>query len=221
VTTLSERPYLRVWDLRAIRRRLAELRLDWDPPATFATPEAPCSFAPIPKPFRVDSGQPDSWLQRSVGKANASQVNSLAWQLATAPPGLRDPERALKLARKAVALAPGMAIYLNTLGVAQFRAGQFTEAIATLEKSLAVSTGESDAFDLFFLAMARQRLGEVARARADFDRAVQWRRDHPNPIQSGWSEELDAFEGEARALLDGAPAELPADVFAPGPPSRP
>ena len=65
VTTLRDRPYLRVWDLRAIRRRLAELRLDWDPPATFDTPDAPGSFPPIPKPFRVDRGQLDSWLKQA------------------------------------------------------------------------------------------------------------------------------------------------------------
>jgi hypothetical protein len=79
----------------------------------------------------------------------------------------------------------------------------------------------TDGFDLFFLAMARYRLGRVAETRADFDRAVRWRRDHPNPAQPGWSEELEAFQAEARALLDGPPPELLADVFAPGPPSRP
>jgi hypothetical protein len=46
---------------------------------------------------------------------------------------------------------------------------------------------------------------------------VKWRRDHPNLSQPGWSEELDAFEAEARDLLDGPPPDLPADVFAPGP----
>src|SRR5262249_51123260 len=52
VVTLRERPYLRVWDLRAIRRRLAALGLDWGPPATFDTPDASDSFPPIPQPFR-------------------------------------------------------------------------------------------------------------------------------------------------------------------------
>jgi hypothetical protein len=44
---------------------------------------------------------------------------------------------------------------------------------------------------------------------------VKWRREHPNLTQPGWNEELDAFQAEARTLLDSPPPELPADVFAP------
>ena len=72
VTTFTDRPYLRVWDLRAIRRRLAELGLDWDPPASFDTPNAPGSLPPIPKPFRVDRGQLDSWLSRGPSRPSRS-----------------------------------------------------------------------------------------------------------------------------------------------------
>jgi eukaryotic-like serine/threonine-protein kinase len=147
--------------------------------------------------------------------ANAEHYNNLAWRLATGPVALRDPEQALALARTAVALSSGTAIYLNTLGVAQYRAGQYTEAIATLERSLAASKGESDAFDLFFLAMARHRLGQIAQARADFDRALRWRHEHPTMSQPGWSEELDLFRTEAEEVLAGAQTELPAEVFAP------
>jgi WD40 repeat protein/Flp pilus assembly protein TadD len=308
VTTFMDRPYLRVWDLRAIRRRLTELRLDWEPPATFDTPEAPGSFPPIPKPFRVDRGRLDSWLteeaaqtverttraietnpddaeahhQRghaldrlkrydeaiadfaaalkaspnnahllaSRGSAAARRnrldeaiadceatlrlkpnpadrvslarlSDNLAWTLATGPASTRNPARALNLAWQAVVLTPDQASSLKALGVAQYRTGQYAEAVATLEKSLAAGKGESDASDLFFLAMARSKLGEIARARTDFDRAVQWRRDHPNLTQPGWSQELDAFQAEAQALLDGPPPGLPADVFAPEPPGRP
>jgi hypothetical protein len=146
--------------------------------------------------------------------------NNLVWRLVSSPAPTRDAARALKLAQQAVKLAPYQAFYLNTFGVAQYRAGQFTEAIATLEKCLAAGKGETDAFDLFFLAMARYNLGQIAQARADFDRAVQWRREHPN-LPAQWTAELDAFRAEVRALLDDTPAELPADVFAPGPPGRP
>jgi serine/threonine protein kinase/WD40 repeat protein len=239
VVTLRDRPYLRVWDLRAIRRRLAELRLDWDPPATLEPPDAPGSSPPIPKPFRVDRGQLDSSMAKvrlkrfeaALAEVEASLrlkpdqtelrtrlallCNNLAWILATGHASTRDPQRAMSLARRAIELAPEQAIYLNTLGVAQYRAGRYREAVSILEKSLTAGGGGSDAFDLFFLTMARFKLGQIAQARADFDRAVKWRRDHPNLTQPDWSDELDAFQTEARALLDGPPAELPADVFAP------
>jgi eukaryotic-like serine/threonine-protein kinase len=147
--------------------------------------------------------------------AGADYYNELAWGLATGPLVSRDPERALVLARKAVASAPGTATCLNTLGVAQYRAGHYAQAIATLEKSLAASKGQSDAFDLFFLAMARHKLGQIPQARADFDRAVRWRREHPNLPHSFWYEDLDRFRAEAEVLLDAASAELPPDVTAP------
>ncbi len=146
--------------------------------------------------------------------------NNLAWRLATGPAALRDPEQALVLARRAVALAPGTAIYLNTLGVAQYRAGQFEEAIATLDKSLAAGKDQSDAFDLFFLAMARHKLGQVDRARADLNRALRWRREHPNPAGPGWSEELNMFQAEAEAILNAPLPPLPADPFAPDQPGQ-
>jgi tetratricopeptide (TPR) repeat protein len=144
---------------------------------------------------------------------NAQQLNNLAWELATGPAHLRDPERAVSLARKAVARSSGTAIYLNTLGVALYRTGQYAEAIATLEESLAASKGESDAFDLFFLAMTRRQLGQTARARAEYDRALRWRRDHSN-LPAPWIAELDAFQAEAEAVLATPGDELPGDVLA-------
>src|SRR5262249_19329048 len=86
--------------------------------------------------------------------------NNLAWTLVTGPATARDPARALNLARKAIALSPDEALYLNTLGVAEYRSGYYAAAVATLEKSLSAGKGRLDAFDLFFLAMARRKLGQ-------------------------------------------------------------
>ena len=63
-------------------------------------------------------------------------------------------------------------MYLNTLGVAYYRACRFALAIKRLKESLAANRGEFDAFDLFFLAMARHRLGDRKQARADFNRGI-------------------------------------------------
>jgi tetratricopeptide (TPR) repeat protein len=303
VTTLDGRPYIRVWDLRAIRRRLAELRLDWDAPATYDTPEAPGSFPPIPKPFRVDRGQLDSWMTEeaaqtmeqttraietnpddaeahhrrghalyrlkrydeaiadftaalkaspnnahllaSRGSAAARRnrldeaiadceealrlkpspadreslarlCNNLAWTLATGPASTRNPARALYLAWHALELTPDQASSLKTLGIAHYRAGQYAEAIASLEKSLSAGTGESDASELFFLAMAHHRLGHADQARDCFDRAVRWWGGHKT-VPAQFVTELTSFRSEAEAVLGlaGPSAELPVDVFAP------
>ncbi len=140
--------------------------------------------------------------------------NNRAWELVNGPEPRHDLERALTLAQRAVELAPDEDTFLNTMGTAQFRVGLHGEAIDTLERSLAASSGQSDAFDLFFLAMARHKLGQDAQAHADLDRALGWRREHPNPRQPQWSAELDAFQAEADAALAGPGVNWPHDVFA-------
>ena len=140
--------------------------------------------------------------------------NNRAWELATGPESTRDPRRALPLARRAVELTPAQNIYLNTLGVVQYRVGQHAEAIATLERSLAAGGGQTDAFDLFFLAMAHHRLGHRGQARAAYDRAVRWLGEQKS-LAEQYAKELAAFRAEAEAVLARPAGELPDDVFAP------
>lgn len=64
-------------------------------------------------------------------------MNNLAWLLATCPDKeVRDPARALKLARQAVKLSPGSPHILDTLAEAYFRMGFTREAIDTEKKAL-------------------------------------------------------------------------------------
>jgi tetratricopeptide (TPR) repeat protein len=153
---------------------------------------------------------------------SARQLNYMAWELVTGAVYLRDPERAVSLARKAVAAAPDSATYLNTLGVALYRAGRPAQAIAALEQSLAANKGQLAAFDWFFLAMARHRLGQTVQSRASFDRAMGWWREQKQ-LRDKYAQELAEFRAEAEAVLGlTCPnGELPADVFAPGPPDQP
>jgi tetratricopeptide (TPR) repeat protein len=122
--------------------------------------------------------------------------NNAAWFLATcADPKFRDPSRAVKLAQKATELAPMEGTYWNTLGAAHYRAGNWKEAIAGLEKSMELRKG-GDSFDWFFLAMAHWKLGEKEKARTRFDQAVEWMDKHQPR-----DEELRRFRAEAAELL--------------------
>jgi uncharacterized protein HemY len=150
------------------------------------------------------------------------ELNNAAWELATGAIYLRDPERAISLARKAVAAAPDQPLNLNTLGVALYRAGRHAQAIAILEQSLAATEGQIAAFDWFFLAMARHRLGQTVQARDAFDCAVRWCREQKQ-LPDRHAQDLAGFRAEAEAVLGLTRpiGELPADVFAPGPPDQP
>jgi superkiller protein 3 len=107
-------------------------------------------------------------------RVEAVPRNQLAWLLATCPDAkFRDPAEAVGLAQEAVKLRPSAWPIANTLGVAQHRAGDWKAAIAALEKSMALIKG-GNSNDWFFLATAHWQLGDKDKARAWFDRAVQW-----------------------------------------------
>jgi tetratricopeptide (TPR) repeat protein len=128
---------------------------------------------------------------------SANDQNNLAWLLATcAEPRLRDPRRAVELAKKAVELAPTEGTNWNMLGIARYRAGDWKAATAALEKSIALRKG-GDSFDWFFLARARRRRGDEKGARELYDQAVQWmEKNQPK------DEELVRFRAEAENVLE-------------------
>src|SRR5262249_28229329 len=127
---------------------------------------------------------------------SALPCNNLAWLLATCPePKFRDCEKAVQLAKKVVALAPKEGEHWKTLGVAHYRAGNWEEAVAALDKSMQFRNG-GDSFDWFFLSMAHWQLGEKDKARQRYDQAVQWmEKNQPN------NGELRRFHAEAAELL--------------------
>jgi serine/threonine protein kinase/WD40 repeat protein/tetratricopeptide (TPR) repeat protein len=303
VVTTNDGPAMHVWDLRAIRRRLADMGLDWDAPS-YPEEDPAAPSAPDLPPLRVDYGplaghiepftepaeaiaqrcgtrlgadpgdvealhsrgqallrlnrpgeaiddftrairlrpgdahfladrgeayfsmgrydaaiddleaslarQPDQPVVRAM---LARTCNDRAWALATGPGPGHDLGRALALSRRAVALDPGHAAALNTLGVVQYRAGRYAEAIETLERSLAAGQGHADGWDLFFLAMAHQGLGHRDEARNCLDRGVHWLHDHSG-LTDQQAKELAAFRAEAETALAVPGCELPADVFA-------
>jgi serine/threonine protein kinase/Tfp pilus assembly protein PilF len=131
-----------------------------------------------------------------IDPENPGVNNRFAWWLVICPlEELRNPAEAIERARLAVSLSPGTAGFVNTLGVAQYRAGQWPEAIASFEQA-AKTRGSADSWDLFFLAMARWQLRQTDQAREAFADAVAWMEDR-NPT----SAELLQIRAEAEALL--------------------
>jgi tetratricopeptide (TPR) repeat protein len=128
-------------------------------------------------------------------------ANDLAWLRANRPDlGRRDPDAAVATARRIVEECPDAEAYWNTLGVAYFRAGDDASAVAALDR--AMTLGGGTAFDDVFLAMAHARLGDLEKARLEYDRAVlNAERDYPGHA------ELVGFCNEAQSILaDGSGA---------------
>jgi hypothetical protein len=193
---------VRVWDLRKIRQGLVELGLDWVAPP-YPPAKAPAVDGLRPVPLEVEILGAEAMIA-AIAAADrgkkALALNNQAWRLVTGPAKVRDPAKALPLARQAVELAPDKPTCLNTLGVVLYRNGQFKEAISTLEKSLNLGKGQFDGFDLYFLAMCHAQLGDAAKARDCFDRAVRWGEGQKDlPPQS--AAELTEFRAEAESEL--------------------
>src|SRR5204863_5994838 len=108
-------------------------------------------------------------------------------------PEMRDPGRAVKLVRQAKELAPDVG--WRTLGIAQYRAGEWKVAIESLDNAMKMRDG-GDAIDWFFLAMTHWQLGRKQEAREWYDKAVEWVKNN-RPADT----ELIRFRVEAEELL--------------------
>jgi len=118
-------------------------------------------------------------------------------------PKLRDPDKAVELAKKAVQLAPKDGNYWSTLGVAHYRAGDWKAAVVALDKAMELRQG-GDAYDGLFMAMAHRRLGNREVARKWFDWAIKSiEKDGStrakDPVQA---EELRRIRNEAEDVLE-------------------
>ena len=242
IAILPDQPHIRIWDLRAVRHRLAELDLDWSPPPTWGSTAPPALDFELPPPpkYRVDRGLLDRWIKQAPIKRReqafadaeellkhepdqaevrdwlAQSCNKLARGLVAGSESDRDPTRAVPQARRAVALAPESDMVLNTLGLALHRAGRHTEAIPVLERSLARNSNTSAPYDLFFLAFCHTKRGDAGRARAYFARAETWLKTN-SKLSARADEELRRLPRRGRGPIGTSFGALPDDVFAEGP----
>ncbi|MFO0808039.1 MAG: protein kinase [Gemmataceae bacterium] len=132
---------------------------------------------------------------------DATALNGLAWIVATCPQvDRRDPDEAVRLASRAIVRMAFAGSAWNTLGVAQYRAGNWQGARAALEKSMQLSNG-GDGHDWFVLAMAHWQLGDRAKARELFDLAERW-----IALVVKVDDEIARFRTEAAELL-GVPVK--------------
>ncbi|HEV3445636.1 MAG TPA: serine/threonine-protein kinase [Gemmataceae bacterium] len=129
-------------------------------------------------------------------------LNDLAWLRVSCPlPEFRNATEAVAMAQRAIDSLPYCCAsypkvrgtYCNTLGVAQYRAGNMKAAVQALNQSMKLRDG-GDGCDWVFLAMAYWRLGDQKQACAWYEKAVQRPDDLPE-------ENLAFFRAEAEALL--------------------
>jgi serine/threonine protein kinase/WD40 repeat protein len=202
---------IHVWDLRKIREQLAKMDLDW------GLPPYPAADIPKRQPLgvTVDLGEPTRPApdrleiarqlieeQRRALKAkpnDALTCNNLAWAYLTAPEALRDCKAALPLAEKAVQLEP-KSIYQNTRGLAYYRAGRYSEAVKVLEANLKDQVDWGLPYDLHFLAMSYQKLGDSGRACQCYALAVRWAASQQAAL-APYAVELAAVRAEAESVL--------------------
>jgi hypothetical protein len=100
-----------------------------------------------------------------------------------------------------VDLCPKNGSYWNTLGVAQYRTGNWSASIGAIEKSMELRGGGGDSFGWFFLAMAHWQQGNRDEARAWLTKATAWM-DQNKPYDG----ELCRFRTEAQQLIGPLPA---------------
>jgi serine/threonine protein kinase/tetratricopeptide (TPR) repeat protein len=162
----------------------------------------------------AEAGQQAMRYDPGLHRCQQIHLNNIAWYLVTAPNlAARNSRRGLELARKAVDLAPQKWESWNTLGVAYFRNGHWSEARKALLTAIEKKPGDN-AFDGFFLAMTLWRQGERPAALDALQKAEDWRiRNRPD------DSELLRFRAETEQLigpfaggLDRTPPRLPTSI---------
>lgn len=125
----------------------------------------------------------------------------LSWLLANCTDHVfRNTKRAVELATEASKLESDNSENWKTLGVAQYRNGNFQEAIHALKKSVELAS-EGGGIEFLFLALAHWQLGDKDQAQQWYKKGTLWI-DQNQPVDK----EMERILIEAAPLLDAATA---------------
>jgi WD40 repeat protein/serine/threonine protein kinase len=163
--------------------------------------------------LRNNAGLSESLRQAALNVAeqysgNSGTLNSRSWTVVRQPGASAAVyRRALLQAEEACRLAPQNSSYLNTLGAAQYRLGQYQAALETLSRSEKLRTTPAAGplpANLAFQAMAQHQLGQKEQAEATLSRL---RETLTKPQWVKHAESI-SFLREAETLIEGKAPEL-------------
>jgi tetratricopeptide (TPR) repeat protein len=143
-----------------------------------------------------DAARPLAEAMANKLRESPSDLNEASWKIVSQP-GL--PAEAYTLALEQIEEAMRLreeAGFVNTLGVAQYRAGRYKEALETLKQSQQRnSSGPNTAEDLAFIALAQHQLGQTEEAR----QTLKQLRENKSVLRG----EAQRFLSEAETVIEG------------------
>jgi tetratricopeptide (TPR) repeat protein len=131
--------------------------------------------------------------------------DSLLWVCVLPPLAAGDSLRLLALAEQRVR-KEGSAFNLFLLGAARYRAGQFEQAVPSLEEAIQARQTYEWGNERLFLALAQQRLGKRHEAEKGLEKAINLIEKQP---KGQWSKQiyLQMLRKEAEGLIRGEKAK--------------
>jgi Tfp pilus assembly protein PilF len=144
----------------------------------------------------------DDWRQAlDQVPDHAEAAHALARLYAAGPPSVRDPRLALPLALAAVDLPTPPDWAPNTLGVTYYRLGRTKEAVEVLERGRGRPAGNREPFDLYYLALCHQSVGDAPTAKHFFTRAEAARARPAPQLAPELAAELRRLRAEAEEVV--------------------
>ncbi|MBC7855565.1 MAG: serine/threonine protein kinase [Pirellulaceae bacterium] len=132
---------------------------------------------------------------------NSQTMHLIAWFYVACPDSsFHNPATAVIFAKAAIQHSPESGGHWNTLGLAHYRAGDYSLALDALEKSVELSEG-GDNLDCFFLAMTHWQLGQHDSARHWHRRGLRMEKNRSSVL------ELRHFRAETESLLGISPPD--------------